>query len=192
MRRHMDLGTLLTIGITLVLFAVALVVKGLTHDLLLEAGVFLVSVKLVIATYKSSVGTETLLVRIDQLGSAIARLEPAAGLALSHAITCEQRTDQRDRAQQSEDDVGRVHPPCSEARGRDVQHLVDGRQQLPGELGTRGCLHRHHSFLPDLVLQGGGLGHWRPDRERVGNRPIDRQAGLDVLPEPLLPLLPGR
>jgi len=78
MRRHMDLGTLLTIGITLVLFAVALVVKGLTHDLLLEAGVFLVSVKLVIATYKSSVGTETLLARIDQLGSAIARLEAAA------------------------------------------------------------------------------------------------------------------
>jgi hypothetical protein len=61
-----------------VLFAVALVVKGLTHDLLLEAGVFLVSVKLVIATYKSSVGTEALLARIDQLGSAIARLEAAA------------------------------------------------------------------------------------------------------------------
>jgi hypothetical protein len=37
-----------------------------------------VSVKLVIATYKSSVGTETLLARIDQLGSAIARLEAAA------------------------------------------------------------------------------------------------------------------
>lgn len=42
MHRHLDVPTLLTIAVTLVLFAVALFVKGFTHDLLLEAGVFLV------------------------------------------------------------------------------------------------------------------------------------------------------
>jgi hypothetical protein len=39
--------------ITLILFVFALYVKGLTHNILLEAGVFLVSVKLIIKTYKN-------------------------------------------------------------------------------------------------------------------------------------------
>ncbi len=56
----LDLGSYATIVITLVLFVVALFVKGLTHDLLLEAGVFLVSVKLVLMGYKSSLAAERL------------------------------------------------------------------------------------------------------------------------------------
>ncbi len=48
MHKHLDLGTQLTLAITLGLFVIALFEKGFTHDLLLEAGVFLVSVKLVI------------------------------------------------------------------------------------------------------------------------------------------------
>ncbi len=43
------------IAITLVLFVIALFTTGLTHDLLLEAGVFLVSVKLILMAYKNSV-----------------------------------------------------------------------------------------------------------------------------------------
>ena len=46
--------------LTLALFVVALFVKGLTHDLLLEAGVFLVSVKLVLMNYKNSLAMRTL------------------------------------------------------------------------------------------------------------------------------------
>lgn len=42
----------LVIVTTFILFVAALFFKGLTHDLLLEAGVFLVSVKLIIATQK--------------------------------------------------------------------------------------------------------------------------------------------
>ena len=41
-------------AVTLALFVAALFTKGLTHDLLLEAGVFLVSVKLMIMAYKNS------------------------------------------------------------------------------------------------------------------------------------------
>ena len=55
MRKHFDLGSLIVIVITFILFAVALFTKGFTHDLLLESGVFLVSVKLILMAYKSSV-----------------------------------------------------------------------------------------------------------------------------------------
>ena len=62
MRMHalVDFGTLATIILTLGLFIAALFVKGLTHDLLLEAGVFLVSVKLVLMSYKSGVAADAI------------------------------------------------------------------------------------------------------------------------------------
>jgi len=46
--RHLDRGSKIVIVITLVLFVPALFTKAFTHDLLLEAAVFLVSVKLII------------------------------------------------------------------------------------------------------------------------------------------------
>jgi len=48
MNEHFDKGSLIVIVITFVLFTLALFTKGFTHDLLLEAGVFLVPVKLLI------------------------------------------------------------------------------------------------------------------------------------------------
>jgi hypothetical protein len=55
MRKHFDIWSILVIALTLVLFITALVIKGLTHDLLLEAGVFMVSVKLILMSHKNSV-----------------------------------------------------------------------------------------------------------------------------------------
>lgn len=55
MRKHFDIGSMIVIIITFILFAVALFTKGFTHDLLLEAGVFLVSVKLILMGYHNSV-----------------------------------------------------------------------------------------------------------------------------------------
>jgi hypothetical protein len=55
MRKHFDPWSIVVIGLTLILFIVALFLKGLTHELLLEAGVFLVSVKLILMSYKNSV-----------------------------------------------------------------------------------------------------------------------------------------
>ena len=49
----LDNGSLGVMGITAVLFVIALFMKGVTHDLLLETGVFLVSVKLMIMAYKN-------------------------------------------------------------------------------------------------------------------------------------------
>ncbi len=53
MMKYFDTGTILVIVITFILFGVALFSKGFTHDLLLEAGVFLVSVKLILMSYKN-------------------------------------------------------------------------------------------------------------------------------------------
>lgn len=60
MRAYFDVGSLIVIVVTFVLFIVALFAKGFTHDLLLEAGVLLVSVKLIIMAYKNSVYIESL------------------------------------------------------------------------------------------------------------------------------------
>ncbi len=54
MRKHFDVGSMIVIIVTFVLFTMALFTKGFTHDLLLEAGVFLVSVKLILMAFKNS------------------------------------------------------------------------------------------------------------------------------------------
>ena len=56
--KHFDPGSLIVIIVTFVLFGSALFTKGLTHDLLLEAGVLLVSIKLIIMAYKNSTHVE--------------------------------------------------------------------------------------------------------------------------------------
>ena len=38
--KHFDIGSIIVIAITFVLFVMALISTGFTHDLLLEAGVF--------------------------------------------------------------------------------------------------------------------------------------------------------
>jgi hypothetical protein len=60
MREHFDAGSLVIIIVTFVLFGLALFAKGLTHDLLMEGGVLLVSVKLIVMAYKNSVAAKDL------------------------------------------------------------------------------------------------------------------------------------
>ncbi|HUT43542.1 MAG TPA: hypothetical protein VMW95_04325 [Desulfobacterales bacterium] len=55
MRKHFDVGSTIVIIVTFFLFILALFAKGFTQDLLLEAGVFLVSVKLILMAYNNSV-----------------------------------------------------------------------------------------------------------------------------------------
>jgi hypothetical protein len=70
-QRHFDTGSLIVMGLTLLLFVVALFAKGLTHDLLLEAGVFLVSVKLILVAYKNSVSNEQTLALLKEIRDAL-------------------------------------------------------------------------------------------------------------------------
>lgn len=73
--QHLDPWSRLIIIITLVLFVAALFFKGFSHDVLLEAGVFLVSVKLIMMAYKNSVAVTGLNERLDALHAAMVRLE---------------------------------------------------------------------------------------------------------------------
>ena len=74
MNRYLDKASFATLLLTLVLFVIALFVKGFTHDLLLEAGVFLVSIKIVLAGYKNEQGNRTLIDRLDQIDHKLALL----------------------------------------------------------------------------------------------------------------------
>jgi hypothetical protein len=58
--KHFDKGSLIVIAVTFVLFSLALFFTGFTHALLLEAGVFMVSVKLIQMAYKINVSSENI------------------------------------------------------------------------------------------------------------------------------------
>jgi hypothetical protein len=70
-RQYFDAGSLLIIVITFALFLAALYFTGLTHDLLLEAGVFLVSVKLILMSYKNKVASDDLHKELAEIRSLI-------------------------------------------------------------------------------------------------------------------------
>ena len=72
MKKFMDTGSMLVAAITLVLFVAALFAKGLRHDLFLEAGVFLVSVKIIVMAYKSSVAMSQLNEKLDRVLATLA------------------------------------------------------------------------------------------------------------------------
>ncbi len=77
-RSHLDPASLVVIALTLVLFVTAIFVKGLGHDLLLEAGVFLVSVKLILMAYQSGAAAKDLTRRLEDVRSTLSRLEGLA------------------------------------------------------------------------------------------------------------------
>jgi hypothetical protein len=62
-----SVASFLTILLTVVFFIIAAFEKGLTHDLLLEAGVLLVSIKVVIASEKSEISARNLEMKLDSI-----------------------------------------------------------------------------------------------------------------------------
>jgi len=78
MLRHIkntDPGSIAVITITFILFTAALFIKGFTHDLLLEAAVFLVSVKLIILSYKTNQSVKAIQDKLDLIFNEEIRLE---------------------------------------------------------------------------------------------------------------------
>jgi len=71
MRRSVDRGSAVVIVVTLALFGIALGTKGFTHDVLLEAGVFLVSVKLIVLGYKNAAVSESLHRELEEIKAMI-------------------------------------------------------------------------------------------------------------------------
>ena len=73
-RQYFDAASLLIMFATLVLFIAALYFTGFTHDLLLEAGVFLVSVKIILMSYKNKVASDRLLKELGEVRSLIVEM----------------------------------------------------------------------------------------------------------------------
>ena len=69
LKKYFGPGRILVILTTLAFFIAALFVKEFTHDLLLEAAVFLVSVKLIILSYRNSKGVEAIQDKLDKIFS---------------------------------------------------------------------------------------------------------------------------
>ena len=76
---HLDVASTIVIVITFVLFTIAVFEKGLTHDLLLEAGVFLVSAKLILMNAKSNAADAKMDTRLTAIEATLARIEAKGG-----------------------------------------------------------------------------------------------------------------
>lgn len=68
-----DRWTSIVIVLTIGLFGLSLAVKGFTHELFLESGVFLVSVKLILMAGKNAASEERLEQQLDQIRALLAR-----------------------------------------------------------------------------------------------------------------------
>lgn len=69
----LDTGSLIVAAMTLLLFVAALFMKGITHDLFIEAGVFLVSVKIILMAHRNSIATSELNRKLDELRASLER-----------------------------------------------------------------------------------------------------------------------
>jgi hypothetical protein len=74
-KNHLDAGSRIVVLVTCALFIAALFIKGFGHGVLLEAGVFLVSVKLIILSYKNSVSAAELKDELLNLHADLLRVE---------------------------------------------------------------------------------------------------------------------
>lgn len=67
MKKYLSTADLVVIIVTFVLFTLALFTKGFTHDLLLEAGVLLVSIKLILMNYKNTRLNTKITEKLDEI-----------------------------------------------------------------------------------------------------------------------------
>lgn len=67
MKKYLSAADSLVIAITFLLFAIALFSKGFTHDLLLEAGVLLVSIKIIMMSYKNINSVKAIMKELNEI-----------------------------------------------------------------------------------------------------------------------------
>jgi len=65
----MAIITITIIVITFCLFVAAIFTKGLTHDIFLEAGVFLISVKIILLSYRNNTMVKDIQKQLDDIKS---------------------------------------------------------------------------------------------------------------------------
>ncbi len=67
MLKKLDTGSAVVITLTFVLFFLALFLKGIGKELLLEAGVLLVSIKLIAMSFKNTAESQAIREDLDQI-----------------------------------------------------------------------------------------------------------------------------
>jgi hypothetical protein len=67
MKKNFDFGNAIIIAFTFILFAIALFATGFTKDLLLEAGVLLVSVKIILMGAANKNSNEEISKKLDEI-----------------------------------------------------------------------------------------------------------------------------
>jgi hypothetical protein len=77
--KYFDFWSTVVVASTFFLFILALFQKGFTHDLSLEAGVLLVSLKLMLMAHKNWLLGELLKERLDRIQETICRISDQSG-----------------------------------------------------------------------------------------------------------------
>ena len=67
LRERLDMGSIVVIVITFMLFVVSLFQKGLTHEILVDIGIFLVSVKLIVMSFKNNLYMKDLNQQLEEI-----------------------------------------------------------------------------------------------------------------------------
>lgn len=67
MKKHLDLSNTIVIALTCILFVIALFSTGFTKDLLLEAGVLLISVKIIILGASNRISNMEIIKKLDEI-----------------------------------------------------------------------------------------------------------------------------
>jgi len=67
MNKYLSTADFVIIVITAILFGVALFVKGLTQDLLLEVGILLISVKIILMNYSNKRISQEILNKLEKM-----------------------------------------------------------------------------------------------------------------------------
>lgn len=74
--KFLDPWSTVVIILTFVLFVAALFLRGITHELLLEGGVFLVSLKLILMSYKHHLHSEHMEQRLENIYDLLRSRQP--------------------------------------------------------------------------------------------------------------------
>jgi len=80
LKKYFDAGTMIVLIITLLLFVAALFTRGFTHDLFLETGVFLVSVKIIMLSYQNKHMNIAIENKLDNIIIMMQQIEPGTFL----------------------------------------------------------------------------------------------------------------
>jgi hypothetical protein len=67
MKTYFDLANMITIALTVILFSIALFATGFTKDILLEAGVLLVSIKIITMAAETKKSNKEIIKKLNEI-----------------------------------------------------------------------------------------------------------------------------